>query len=251
MSEHNQNRGEMVGRSVAAVAPGRAQAGGPGRVGATLRAARAGQLLATMLGTTAAWAGPAVASGGSPVVAAALPAPEAGLTAPTDPQARTSAAAPAAVGFDVELDPLAFALAGSSLHLGVWYAHLRFDFGVFSLGLPEWMHGNAGMEARFEGFGGKVDWQFGTGRGGAFVGVEAGALRMSVQAADGQSDQDLRGAAGVRAGYRFVVAERVTITPWIGLGHTFGADTLRAGDQVFESSAWTVFPTVHVGYLLD
>lgn len=55
--------------------------------------------------------------------------------------AHTTTAAASPVRADAEIDPTAYALSGSSLHVGIAYRHLRVDLGTFGLVMPRAVHG--------------------------------------------------------------------------------------------------------------
>ena len=59
-----------------------------------------------------------------------------------------SAAAHAASG-DVEIDPIAYALDGHSMHVGLRLNHQRFDLGNFAAAVPAAFHGNDGFDVYF------------------------------------------------------------------------------------------------------
>lgn len=164
--------------------------------------------------------------------------------------AALAAAADDGVGFDVELDPLAYALGGYSLHVGAWVDHWRFDVGAFALDMPEALHRQTGFDARFHGVGAKVDYTFAEDRSGPFLGVDGGVLFVEARHAEGAAFGTTYGV-GVRTGWRFVFAQRFTVTPWVSVGRSFGDTELAVGDDTFAPSAWTVFPTVHLGYVID
>jgi hypothetical protein len=150
--------------------------------------------------------------------------------------------------FDVEVDPIAYALDGYSLHVGVGSGRYRFDVGNFALGMPQWLHGQDGFDARFGGFGVKLDAYLNPAQTGGFVGLESAYTLISV--VDRRSGQQGTGrgvSAGVRVGWRFELASGFYATPWVGVGYRFGEE-VAAGGRAFEMSPWTVFPTVHIGY---
>ncbi len=52
----------------------------------------------------------------------------------------------------------------------------------------------------------------------------------------------------VRAGYRFPLGQTGScLSPWVGVGYNFDGDDVAVGTELFDQSAVTVFPTVHVG----
>ena len=163
-----------------------------------------------------------------------------------------TAPAPSSIGWDVEVDPLAYALKGHSLHVGLWWQQWRVDLGSFALTAPTWSHGQDGFTQSFTGFGTKVDRFFGGTRDGFFVGAEAGLAYTTVRLDEtGQSDTMPVLNVGGRAGYRWSITERFYATPWLGVGYAFGARDSTWGEARFSPQRVTVFPTLHVGYRIQ
>lgn len=150
---------------------------------------------------------------------------------------------------DVEVDPLAYALSGHSVHVGVGFGHFRFDLGAFALEFPEWVHGNEGFTSSFDGFGIKAHI-FVEGDGtGPFAGVAGGLARTLIQNdASGRAQRDLHASLGVELGWLLPIVEGLYVKPWIGVGWTFGVEDVVLDRQRFEANGLTVFPTVHLGY---
>jgi hypothetical protein len=188
----------------------------------------------------------------APVLAAAQPA-----HADQAPRARPSAAAttpssPSAVErpvtLDVELDPIAYAASGYSLHVGLSHGRYRLDLGAFAADLPELLHGNDGFEVAMHGFGAKLDRFWRRDRTGFFAGVEAGVL--DYQVVDGATrmvEQSTRLQGGARVGWRFALPADFHVTPWVGVGYALGAGDRTIAGRTFEESPVVVFPTVHLG----
>jgi hypothetical protein len=160
-------------------------------------------------------------------------------------------AAPAAAepGVDVEIDPIAYALDGYSLHAGVTHDRLRIDLGAFAIAVPEAVHGNDGFRASFDGFGAKAQYFVLRPQAGPFVGAGAGVARLLVERDGTQLAERTTGlSAGVHVGWRFELPHDFYATPWIGVDYTLtGADDVMLDGATFERSAWSVFPTVHLG----
>lgn len=156
---------------------------------------------------------------------------------------------PAGWGVDAEVDPIAFAARGYSLHVGLWRGMWRLDLGVFGAQLPAWMHGNEGFTQTFGGFGLKLDRAFGDDGAGLRLGVEASLNRAIVT-----RDVTRRAAAmtqlsaGARVGYRWHLTRGWFVQPWVGVSYVLGDRAVVLDGARFESSALLVFPTVHVGY---
>ena len=128
------------------------------------------------------------------------------------------------------------------------------------------MHGNADFSAKFAGVGAKLQYfvaASGAARG-AFVGVDVGVARLSVDRNDsrGSAERTLS-SVGIQGGYRFILSSASKspgrkpsdgafyLTPWIGVGYLFGAAPIDVGEKSFELSPLSVFPAVHVGYGFD
>lgn len=151
--------------------------------------------------------------------------------------------------FDFEIDPLAYALDGYSLHVGAGWGRYRFDVGNFALGLPQWLHGQEDFDASFGGFGVKLDAFLNDEQQlGAFLGLESSYTVIRVEdERSGQSDSARTISAGARVGYRFELPANLYVSPWVGFGYRFGGLPV-AGGRTFEMSPWAVFPTIHIGY---
>lgn len=159
---------------------------------------------------------------------------------------------PPSIGWDVEVDPLAYALKGHSLHVGLWMKQWRLDLGSFGLAAPSWIHGQEGFTQSFSGFGLKLDYFFKPSRAGVFVGLETGLARTTIrQESTGLSDTLPVLNAGGRAGYRWTFGERFFVSPWVGVGYAFGAHDSVLGGARFSPQRITVFPTIHVGYQIQ
>jgi hypothetical protein len=148
---------------------------------------------------------------------------------------------------DIELDPLAYALGGHSVHGGISWDHFRFDVGAFGLELPESLHGNPGFDASFAGFGAKLDWLPREDRSGLFIGIESSMNQQLISRGDAFA-KATQVTLGGRIGYRVDIWGGFYVSPWVGVGHSFGPTSIEVAGQSFEQSSLLVFPTIHVGY---
>lgn len=165
------------------------------------------------------------------------------------PQAELAASNAPTVRVDVELDPLAYAMSGHSVHVGVGVGHFRFDLGAFALEMPEWVHGNEGFTSSFDGFGVKAHVFVADDGTGPFAGVAGGLARTLIQNdATGRAQRDLHASLGVELGWLIPIVEGLYVKPWIGVGWTFGVEDVVLDGQRFEANGLTIFPTVHLGY---
>jgi hypothetical protein len=173
------------------------------------------------------------------------------LLAPSLAQAEESSHAPStAVTADVELDPIAYALDGYSLHVGINRDHLRLDLGAYALAIPAWVHGQEGFDASFDGYGAKLQYFLRGDRLGAFAGIGGGVARVRIER-DGLAARETMFSAGAHVGYRFAIAKGIYATPWIGVDYAFDPADVMLGGERFEGKHWSVFPTVHLGYRFE
>lgn len=136
----------------------------------------------------------------------------------------TTASPRPALSADVEVDPLAYALRGYSLHVGVGYRHLRADLGAFALELPTFVHGNGDFEASFNGFGIKAHYYPFAEQRRLFLGAD---VRLEPRGAN-------------HAG------RRLLCHGLDGVGYDFGAHDVTLGGATYERDRVIVFPTVHL-----
>jgi hypothetical protein len=65
----------------------------------------------------------------------------------------------------------------------------------------------------------------------------------------GEPGAELMTGVGVRAGHRYVAGRGgLYLAPWIGLGYGISRGDTQRGDDRFEASPFTIFPTIHVGW---
>lgn len=151
--------------------------------------------------------------------------------------------------FDVETDPLAFALNGHSLHIGVGWSRFRFDFGNFGLEIPEFVHGNKGFTSRFDGFGTKFDVFYSEDQNGFFAGASGAFVRSHIGLSDGSHRiVGIQGTIEGRVGYRIKLPHNFFVSPWVSVGTVIGGGDVAIGDQIYESTKLSIFPTIHIGY---
>jgi hypothetical protein len=150
---------------------------------------------------------------------------------------------------DAEIDPLAYALNGYSLHVGIGYRAFRLDIGAFAMDVPHFIHGNTQFEYAAHGFGLKLQYFFSGKQSGIFAGIDTTTGHGLVQRR--QSDlarRDRQFSVGANVGYRIPIVGGLYVTPWIGLGYEFLADDITLGERKFESSPIVPFAAIHIGY---
>lgn len=151
--------------------------------------------------------------------------------------------------FDVEIDPLAYAFDGYSVHGGYSAGFGRFDIGVFALAVSEdWLPGE-GVSAKMRGFGVKWD-AMPSYEQGWFYGTEASRIEVTYKdATTGLAATALETQVGIRAGYRGLMGN-LTISPWLAFGTRLDRSPIAIGTRQYPRDNVLIFPTIHVGYLL-
>jgi len=150
---------------------------------------------------------------------------------------------------DIEIDPIAYALKGFSVHAGLNSEHIRYDIGIFGIEVPESFHGNDGFNNYIWGAGAKADYFFsGTDKGlYTGVGIDLTSSRMRLDET-GSETSVTQFAAGANIGYKFKLTEHLFVKPWFGLSYLFNANDIEVDGQIFEQASIRPFPTVHVGW---
>jgi hypothetical protein len=149
---------------------------------------------------------------------------------------------------DVEIDPIAFAFAGHSLHVGLGWRRFRLDLGTFAADVPEFLHEEDDLDIRVDGFGSKLDAYWRTDRTGPFAGIEVNASQSGVtDTRTGIFDRQAQLSAGVRLGWRIPLPASFYATPWVGFDVSTGSGDRHVGARTYQQSAFSVFPTIHVG----
>jgi hypothetical protein len=154
----------------------------------------------------------------------------------------------ALANWEVEVDPVAYALSGYSAHVGYRSGALRTDLGLYGAKVPETWHGNTGWTERTRGFGAKIDTVC-SGKGW-FAGIEVnyGQTKYTLRDA-GESVTRSGVTAGARIGYRFTLGRsHLYIAPWMGLNYNFGELGASIGGTNFKEHRIGLFPTIHLGW---
>ena len=179
-----------------------------------------------------------------------------------DPPAEPLPDGPSAVQFDVEVDPLAYAFEGYSLHVGLRTGISRLALGAFAAAYPDPLKANRDLDARQSGAGIKLDfrpfrrapapteWQRDLLQG-PFVGLGASYSWLFVrEPRSGGSDTGFQVRLTVRCGWGIPLAWGLYVTPWASVGYVLGARDLIAAGEIWEAKRLTLFATVHLGWRL-
>ncbi len=155
----------------------------------------------------------------------------------------------AEVSADIEIDPIAYAFDGFSLHAGIAYKRLRIDLGAYAMSLPGFLNDQDAFDVSFNGYGVKVQYFVFEEQTGGFVGLGTGVSNVLVKRVGTQlADTHTQFSAGANLGWRFDLVGGFYATPWVGFDYTFNPKDVTLAGETFESNPFMIFPTVHLGY---
>ena len=157
--------------------------------------------------------------------------------------------------FHLEVDPIAYALKGYSVHAIYQVNKLSFDVGIFGIEAPVGFTGNKGFREKMDGAGIKVHYHF-SGIKGWFTGISAGYSNMDIKhKASGEVDKGKAVGIGADVGYRFFFwkdqAGKHTglyLMPWVSVGYDVYQQKIDIAEKEYKQQPVTFFPTVHIGY---
>lgn len=157
--------------------------------------------------------------------------------------------------FHVEVDPIAYALKGYSVHVIYQVNKFSFDAGIFGIQPPEGFTGNKGFLEKMNGAGIKAHYHF-SGIKGWFTGLSAGYSSMDIKhKASGSSDTGKSVGIGADAGYRFFFWKdqngRPTglyLMPWVSIGYDVYQEKINIIEKEYKQQPVSFFPTIHIGY---
>ena len=154
--------------------------------------------------------------------------------------------------FDIEADPIAFILKGYSFHIGYMVSHVRFDAGFYGIEQPSSFVGNDKFSIFSSGIGIKADYYFQNNKG-LFTGLQSDYYTDKITLKVNDNTQTINNISiGLRGGYRVVFGNKERnnfyLVPWVALIYSPNAEKIFFGQENYQQSAWSVFPTLHVGY---
>jgi hypothetical protein len=152
--------------------------------------------------------------------------------------------------FDLKVEPLSYAFGGAGGHVGVQGSDWRYTLEVFTLDVPESLHGNDGFSASPLGAELHVERSFGDTHNGFYVGPEVGVVRLKVtHRASGTTEQRTRYSVGIRGGYRWYTGlGNLYLSPVVGLSYTLNDADVDVGPATFESASLGPWGTVGIGW---
>lgn len=154
---------------------------------------------------------------------------------------------------EIEVDPIAYALKGYSIHAIYTHNRFRYDWGFFGIEQPAGITGNRDFTVKTTGFGLKANYLL-QGVKGAYVGLDAGHATNTVShKKSGQRDIGHNASFGAHIGYRFFLFPRnqsalsgLYLTPWAGLSYNINYDKVKL--EGYKENSLGYFATFHIGY---
>jgi hypothetical protein len=153
--------------------------------------------------------------------------------------------------WEIESDPIAYALHGFSLHVASELpgGRERLQVGVFGADVPaSWLPHQFAERSR--GITMKFDYFLGDQQQGMSIGVDGDYSRedYALMNVDGHTQRNLFGL-GPRVGYRIDVGRHFYLTPWFSAGYQFNVhDDVVLSSERFDQKKYSVFAAVHAGW---
>lgn len=155
-----------------------------------------------------------------------------------------------AMTFDLEVDPIFYAIDGSSVHLGVSSENHRVELAAFQLkGADNEIHENDNFDLNLEGVGIKYDYLFGKYEG-MYMGWELHFAETKYTHTPSNKEFKRQvTTTGPRVGYRFTYLNLITISTTLAYDILLdeGEDVFVGKDQ-YKNKSYQFVPTIHLGF---
>jgi hypothetical protein len=158
--------------------------------------------------------------------------------------------------FEIELDPIVYALGGISANIAYTIKNHRIQLGYAQVTLPEAAQSIEGITESTQGFP-LIKWDIFFGKEDASHGFFAGPS-MNYFFATYKTVTDETKAEGlylgIRAGYKFDLFKNnkflngLYLTPWVGVSYGLNSSDIELDNQEHSIQAWGILPTVHLGW---
>lgn len=156
---------------------------------------------------------------------------------------------------ELEIDPIAYALKGYSVHLIHVQNRWRKDLGVFAIQQPQGYGPNSGYSIFSAGVGAKLNYLLNK-KETWFAGIGGGYVENNIrQIATEQTAVQKLLSIGVHAGYRWSpfrnsksVFRGLYLAPWASLDYNHALNAVKWDKSSYQQARFSVFPTVHLGY---
>lgn len=151
---------------------------------------------------------------------------------------------------DLEVEPLSYAFGGAGGHMGLQVHRWKYEVEVFTLDIPESLHGNDGFTASPLGVEFHAERTFGDHADGFYVGPEVGVVRLELtHRPSGRTERHTRFSAGVRGGYTWYPGlGNLYISPVVGISYTLNGAPIDMAGETFESAPFGAWGTVGLGW---
>ncbi len=156
---------------------------------------------------------------------------------------------------EIEIDPIAYAMHGFSLH-GIYNINrFRLDFGAYGIEYPGELKGNNGYSTMTRGLGIKGNYLIKSIKG-MYAGVDCGFAANNVTARESmKNDMGHSISMGIHAGYRIFLFPKqpgflsgLYVTPWAGVSYDHIIDKVKFSG--YKQNNIGYFATFHIGYRL-
>lgn len=158
--------------------------------------------------------------------------------------------------FELEIDPIAYAIKGASGHAAFTWNNKRIQLGYGQLSLPVAMRNHENVSESFKSISLKWDYFFGkhNANQGLFVGPTIDYLFLSYKDEFNAEYKESQFSLGVRGGYKFDLFKKskalngLYVTPWVGVSAFTKSKDIELGDKMYSRKPISIFPTVHLGW---
>lgn len=157
---------------------------------------------------------------------------------------------------ELEVDPIAYALKGYSLHLIYVKQKWRTDLGVFAIEQPKGYGPNDGYSIYSSGLGLKFNRLINV-KETVFAGIGMGYVENRVlHIQSSETAVSKVGSIGIHAGYRWFPFKKsdslfpkgLYLTPWASLDYNNKLNSVQFENTGYKQAKWSIFPTVHIGF---
>jgi hypothetical protein len=155
--------------------------------------------------------------------------------------------------WEVEADPIAYALGGFSVHGAreLPGGRERLQVGVFGADVPAAWLANEAFTENSRGVTVKFDYFLRDRPAGLFVGADGdySRERYGLKRTGESTGRNLFGL-GPRVGYRFDIGRHFYVTPWFSAAYEFNVqdDVVLSGERYDQQQKYSLFATVHAGW---
>ena len=151
---------------------------------------------------------------------------------------------------DLEVDPIAYAANGYSLHGGVGFGPFRLDIGAYAMDYPALIEPTRGLQTAVNGFGLKFQYFPFWPQNGGFVGAQVELAHTTIESERSDAAHRARAATvGAMLGWRFMLIEGLYVSPWVLFTANIAPRDVHLDGLTHEGNVFNLpFPTIHVGY---